>query len=170
MDEQYPAWYAARTRSRHEKKVAASLSGQRLHTYLPLRRTWSSRRDRKITIEVPALPGYLFIHCTLSPQTRALIKRSAGVLYLVESAGRPAAIPERQIHSLHAALAHANDVEHHPYPRLGGRVRVTRGPMEGVEGYLVRIHQSRPRLMIAVDYVNQALSIEIDADYLEAVD
>src|SRR5438067_414355 len=93
-------WYAVYTRSRQEKVVASYLARMEIPTYLPLRRTWSTRTDRKITIEVPALPGYLFIQCRLTGELRALIKRSTAVVHVVESAGRPAAIPESQIESL----------------------------------------------------------------------
>lgn len=160
-------WYAVYTRSRHEKQVAALLLRQDLDTYLPLRRAWSSRQDRKVTIEVPALPGYLFVRCTLYAETRALIKRSNGVIRLVENAGRPAVIPEAQIESLRIALAGSFNAEGHPYLKVGDRVRVTRGPMVGAEGYLVRVAENKHRLIIAVDYVNQALSVEIDARCVE---
>src|ERR687885_273552 len=99
------AWYAVYTRSRHEKQVGAFLERQHIETYVPLRRAWSSRRDRRATIEVPALPGYLFVRCTLYAETRALIKRASGVLRLVENGGRPAVIPDSQVESLRTALA-----------------------------------------------------------------
>jgi transcription termination/antitermination protein NusG len=164
------AWYAVYTRARHEKQVAALLERQHLETYLPLKRVWSSRRDRKVTIQLPALPGYLFVHCTLYAETRALIKRANGVLRLVENAGRPAAIPFAQIDSLRTALAAAFNAEGHPYLNVGDRVRVVRGPMVGVEGYLVRISENHHRLVLAVDYVNQALSVEIDAACVERME
>src|SRR4051794_34711254 len=161
------AWYAVYTRARHEKQVAALLERQRLETYLPLRRAWSTRRDRKLTIQLPALPGYLFVRCTLYAETRALIKRANGVLRLVENAGRPAAIPAEQIESLRVALETAFNAEGHPYLKVGDRVRVVRGPLVGAEGYLVRVAENRHRLVVAVDYVNQALSVEIDANCVE---
>jgi transcription antitermination factor NusG len=99
-----PRWYAVYTRCRHEKQVATFLARQEIETFVPLRRAWSQRTDRKQTIQVPALPGYLFVRCALYSETRALIKRASGVLRLVEAAGRPAVIPERQIESLRAAL------------------------------------------------------------------
>lgn len=160
-------WYALYTRSRHEKQVAEFLKRQSIETFLPLRRVWSSRQDRKVTIQVPALPGYLFVRCILYAETRAAIKRASGVLRLVENAGRPAAIPNRQIESLRTALAASFNAEGHPFLRVGDRVRVTRGPMVGAEGYLVRVAENRHRLVIAVDYVNQALSVEIDANCVE---
>lgn len=160
-------WYAVRTRSRHEKQVFAFLQRQRVETYLPLRRTWSARQDRKLTIEVPALPGYLFVRCVLYAETRALIKRASGVLHMIEHAGRPAVIPPRQLDSLRLALQQAFNAEGHPFLNVGDRVRVVRGPMAGAEGYLLRVAENRHRLVIAVDYVNQALSVEIDGDCVE---
>lgn len=162
-------WYAIYTRSRHEKQVAIFLERQHLETFLPLRRTWSTRQDRKLTIQIPALPGYLFVRCVLYAETRALIKRASGVLRLVENAGRPAVIPDSQIESLRAALANNFNTEGHPFLKVGDRVRVARGPMVGAEGYLVRVAENRHRLVIAVDYVNQALSVEIDGNCVEPV-
>ena len=162
-------WYAVYTRCRHEKQVASYLAKQDIETFVPLRRDWSRRTDRKLTIQVPALPGYLFVRCPLYAETRALIKRTSGVLRLVESAGRPAVIPERQIESLRTALATSFNAEGHPYLQIGDRVRVVRGPMIGAEGYLVRVAESRHRLVIAVDYVNQALSVDLDAECVELI-
>jgi transcription antitermination factor NusG len=164
-----PRWYAVYTRCRHEKQVASFLARQDIETFVPLQRAWSQRTDRKLTIQVPALPGYLFVRCALYAETRALIKRASGVLRVVEAAGRPAVIPERQIESLRAALATSFNAEGHPYLQIGDRVRVVRGPMLGAEGYLVRVAENRHRLVIAVDYVNQALSVEIDDDCVEPV-
>jgi transcriptional antiterminator NusG len=167
MSSEVPSWYALYTRSRHEKQVAEFLQRQRIETFLPLRRTWSTRTDRQVTIQLPALPGYLFVRCTLYAETRALIKRPSGVLRLVEHAGRPAAIPDEQIESLRTALAASFNAEGHPFLKVGDRVRVARGPMAGAEGFLVRVAENRHRLVIAVDYVNQALSVEIDAACVE---
>src|SRR5207249_1760602 len=108
-------WYAVQTRSRHEKQVAQMLQRIDLETYLPLLKTWSRRLDRKQKIEVPALPGYLFVRCALLPERRAAIKRALGVVGLVESCGRPCVIPPAQIDSLQVVLAHSFDASQHPY-------------------------------------------------------
>jgi hypothetical protein len=73
-------WYALYTRSRHEKRVEAVLRRLSLETYLPLRRAWSRGRDRRGTVELPALPGYLFVRCVLSGETRARLKKTAWVV------------------------------------------------------------------------------------------
>lgn len=162
------SWYAIYTKSRQEKQVAAYLSRMGVQTFVPLRKCWSIQTDRKLVLEVPALPGYLFVNCTLYAETRAAIKRATGVVTLVESAGRPAEIPHEQIDALRLLLERTFNAQGHPYLKTGQRVRVKRGPLEGLEGFLVRVDANRQRLVIAVDHVNQALSVELDGHYVEA--
>jgi transcriptional antiterminator NusG len=156
-------WYAVYSRSRHEKQVDKMLQRQSLQTYLPLRRTWSRRRDRRVTVELPALPGYLFVRCAFYGEVRAQIKKTPGVIRVVETAGRPCIIPESQIESLRTVLERSFEVEAHPYFNIGDRVQVARGPFIGTEGYLIRIAPGRHKLVVAVEFVNQAVAIEIDA-------
>src|SRR5438105_5006253 len=155
-------WYAVYTRSRHEKQVEAMLRRQSLETYLPLRRAWSRRRDRRVTVELPALPGYLFVRCTLYGEVRAQIKKTPGVIHVVENAGRPCVIPEREINSLRTVLEQSFDAAAHPCFNVGDRVEVVRGPLIGAQGQLVRVAAGRHKLVVAVEWVNQAVAVEID--------
>jgi transcriptional antiterminator NusG len=163
-------WYAVYTRSRHEKQVETMLRRQSLETYLPLQRTWSRRRDRRVTIELPALPGYLFVRCALYGEVRAQIKKTPGVIHLVESVGRPCIIPQVQIDSLRVVLARSFEAEAHPYFSVGDRVQVVRGPFIGAQGHLVRISEGRHKLVISVEFINQAVAVEVDAADVERCD
>jgi transcription antitermination factor NusG len=158
-----PNWYALYTRSRHEKQVEMMLRRQSLQTYLPLQRAWSRRRDRRVTVELPALPGYLFVRCTLYGEVRAQLKKTPGVLRLVENAGRPCVIPEDQLASLRLVLARSFEAELHPYFNVGDRVQVVRGPLMGAQGHLLRIAPGRHKLVVAVEWVNRAVAVEIDS-------
>lgn len=155
-------WYAVYSRSRHEKQVDMMLRRQSLETYLPLRRTWSRRRDRRVTVDLPALPGYLFVRCALYGEVRAQIKKTPGVIRVVENAGRPCVIPGAEIDSLRIVLERSFEADLHPYFNVGDRVQVARGPFVGAEGYLVRIAPGRHKLVVAVQFVNHAVAIEID--------
>jgi transcription antitermination factor NusG len=165
-----PRWYAVYTRSRHEKQVDLMLRRQSLETYLPLRRTWSRRRDRRVTVELPALPGYLFVRCVLYGEVRASLKKTPGVVRLVENAGQPCVIPEEEIESLRLVLARSFDVEAHPYLNVGDRVEVVRGPFVGARGLLVRVAPGRHKLVVAIEWINRAVAVEIDALDVERCD
>jgi transcription termination/antitermination protein NusG len=163
-------WYALYTRSRHEKQVDAMLRRMALESYLPLRRTWSRRQDRRVTVELPALPGYLFVRCALYGEVRAQIKKTPGVIHVVENAGRACVISEQEIQSLRTVLERSFDAETHPYFNVGDRVEVVRGPFVGAQGRLVRVATGRHKLVVAVEWVNQAVAVEIDAADVDRCD
>jgi transcriptional antiterminator NusG len=165
-----PNWFAVYTRSRHEKQVDLMLRRQALETYLPLRRVWSRRHDRRVTVELPALPGYLFVRCALYGEVRARLKKTPGVIRVVETGGWPCVIPESQIESLRVVLARSFDAEAHPCFNIGDRMRVVRGPFVGARGHLVRVAPGRHKLVVAVEFVNQAVAVEIDAADVERDD
>lgn len=161
-------WYALHVKSRHEKKIALMLGRMGYEAYLPLRHTRSRRRDRKVMVDLPALSGYLFVRCEMTPAERAEIKRTSGVR-LLETQGQPCVIPDIQIEWLQLALRLANDeVLAHVTFEKGDRVRVIHGPMEGMEGYLIRI-DGKERLVIALQNMTSAISIEIDAADIEKI-
>lgn len=157
-----PAWYAVYTRSRHEKSVDLMLRRQELETYLPLCRAWSRRQDRRVTVELPALPGYLFVRCALHGETRSQVKKTPGVIRVVENAGQPCIIPEDQIDSMRLVLTRSFEAELHPYFNIGDRVEVVRGPMVGARGRLVRVATGRHKLVVAIEAAHRAIAVEID--------
>jgi transcription antitermination factor NusG len=69
----------------------------------------------------------------------------------------------RQLHQLIAADAPLT-VEARLEP--GDRVRVRQGPLLGLEG-TVLVRRNRTRLLIAVDFLQQGASVEIDDFLLE---
>jgi transcription antitermination factor NusG len=165
-----PQWYAIYTRSRHEKQVDGMLRRMSLETYLPLRRSWSRRQDRRVTVDLPALPGYLFVRCALYGEVRAQIKKAPGVIRVVENAGRACVIQPEEIESLRLVLTRSLSAEQHPYFNVGDRVEVVRGPFIGAQGYLLRIAPGRHKLVVAVEFVNQAVAVEIDPNDVDRCD
>jgi transcription antitermination factor NusG len=165
-----PNWYAVYTRSRHEKSVDLMLRRQQLETYLPLRRAWSCRRDRRVTVDLPALPGYLFVRCALYGETRARVKKTPGVIRVVENAGHPCVIPETEIESMRVVLTRSYDAEAHPYFNVGDEVEVMRGPLVGARGRLVRVATGRHKLVVAIESVNRAIAVEIDPSDVDRVE
>ena len=51
--------------------------------------------------------------------------------------------------------------EPHPYLQIGKRVRVHRGPLEGLEGILVR-KQNKCRIVVSIDLIMRSIAAEVD--------
>ena len=74
----------------------------------------------------------------------------------------PAPIPAFELDAVRRLIE--SELAHDPCPLIheGAMVEVTHGPLKGVIGRLVR-KRDRARLVLAVDLIGQAVSVEVDA-------
>jgi transcription antitermination factor NusG len=155
-----PQWFAIWTRSRHEQAVREQLQRKHLEAFLPTITKWSRWKDRRKRIDWPLFPGYCFAR--FDPRERMPVLTCAGVVNIVSFEGEPAPIPEREIESIRLLVE--SDLAYDPCPliREGSMVEVVHGPLRGVVGRLVR-KSERARLVLSVDLIGQAVSVEVDA-------
>jgi len=158
-------WYAVYTSSNHEKKVAAHLSRRGIENFLPLYESLRKWSDRRVRLQLPLFPGYLFVHLAL--RDRVPVLETPGVIRLVGSGGKPAPLEAGQVERLREGLARVA-VEPYPYLSIGQRVRVVSGPLEGMEGMLLR-RKSGPRVVISVELIQRSFVADIDSDALEPI-
>jgi transcription antitermination factor NusG len=152
-------WYAAYTSANHERRVAKQLCVRRVEHFLP---TYSSVRrwkDRRVTLELPLFPGYVFVRLALRDRVQVL--QVPGVARLVGFNGLPTALPENEIKVLKAGLADKVRAEPHRYLTVGQRVRVKSGPLAGLQGILLR-RRNRTRLVVSVELIQRAMAVEVD--------
>jgi transcriptional antiterminator NusG len=164
-----PLWYAVHTRGRHEDAVSRRLAGRSFETFLPKLETWSRRRDRRQLIHLPLFPGYLFVKVSMDRYVWSEIVRTSGVVQVLGNAQGCVPVPEPQIESVRTLLADSLGLSPHPYLQVGRRVRVVAGPLAGCEGILIKKSDRRSRLIVAVDIIRQAVSVEMDAADVEPV-
>ena len=159
------AWYAVWTRSRHEQVVREQLLRKGLEAFLPTITRWSHWKDRKKQVDWPLFPGYCFVR--FNGVERLPVLKCTGVVNIVSFDGDIAQIPEREIESIRQLVE--SDLQFDPCPliREGMMVEVTHGPLKGVVGRLVR-KGSHARLVLSVDLIGQAVSVEVDASDVKA--
>jgi transcription antitermination factor NusG len=162
-----PYWYAIQTRSRHEKVVRDQLAAKSITHLLPLWRKRSIWKDRVKHIDVPLFSGYLFGYFAL--QDKVAVLETVGVARLVGISGKPMPIPEEQIAAVRTMMEHRLPCTPHPYLVEGMRVRIKCGLLAGTEGILVKRNQKH-RLVINVDIIYQAMTIEVDSAAIEPLE
>jgi transcription antitermination factor NusG len=59
-------------------------------------------------------------------------------------------------------------MEPHPFLRIGRRVRIRRGALEGAEGFLLR-KKERMRFILSVELLMRSVSVEVDAADVEPI-
>src|SRR5688500_5196018 len=154
------AWFAIWTRSRHEQVVREQLAGKGIEAFLPTIPKWSRWKDRKKKIDWPLFPGYCFAR--FDARDRLPILKCTGVVNIVSFNGEIAPIPEFEIEGIRRLVD--SDLQFDPCPliREGMMVEVIHGPLTGVVGRLLR-KGAHARLILAVDLIGQAVSVEVDA-------
>jgi transcriptional antiterminator NusG len=159
------AWYALWTRSRHEQMVREQLERKGYEAFLPTITRWSRWKDRKKKIDWPLFPGYCFAR--FDTYERLPILKCTGVVNIVSFDGDIAAIPDIEIDGIRRLVE--SDLQYDPCPliREGTMVEVVHGPLKGVVGRLLR-KGAHARLMLAVDLIGQAVSVEVDAADVKA--
>jgi transcription antitermination factor NusG len=65
-------WYVAHTSANHEKSVAEQLEYRSVEHFLPLSSSVRVWRDRRIELESPLCPGYIFVRLALCDRLRVL--------------------------------------------------------------------------------------------------
>lgn len=152
-------WYAVYTCAKHEKHVAKQFVGRGVEHFLPQYESVRRWKDRKVRLQQPLFPGYLFVHMALQERLRAL--QVPGVVRLVGFNGNPTPIPQEDIERIREFLGQGWKAEPHPYLQTGKRARVVRGPLMGMEGIVVR-RKNRNRLVLSFDLIQRSMAIEMD--------
>jgi transcription termination/antitermination protein NusG len=155
-----PAWFAVWTRSRHEQVVREQIQEKGIEAFLPTVTKWSRWKDRRKKVDWPLFPGYCFAR--FDPADRLSVLKCTGVVSIVSFNGDIAPIPDLEIDSLRKLVT--SELQYDPCPLIkeGTMVEVTHGPLKGVVGRLLR-KGAHARLILAVDLIGQAVSVEVDA-------
>jgi transcription termination/antitermination protein NusG len=118
-------------------------------------------------VELPLFSGYNFVRIGLSSPDRLRVLKAHGVIEFVGIHGAGTAIPESQIRDVRTLLESKVPFEEHPFPKVGERVRIRGGCLDGIEGVLAR-HNGDQSLMISLEPIQRSLSIRIQGYALEA--
>lgn len=153
-------WWALYTRHQHEKVVADVLTLKGFEVFLPEYTSVRRWKDRRTRLTLPLFPCYVFVRGRID--RRLQIISTPGIHMVLSHGDQIVTIPDSEICNIRSVVESYLDVEPHPFLRCGERVRVTHGPLTGVEGILIR-KKNLYRLVLSVSMLAQSVAVEIDA-------
>ena len=159
-----PQWYALYTRSHCEQLVYEQLTARGFSVFLPKLDVWSRRGGVRHRILMPMFPSYLFMHHIMDKIGFIDVSKARGLVRILgERWDRLSPVPESEINAIQRVLQAELPVAPHPYLREGQRVRITHGPLSGVEGILVQSKLSKGLLVLSIDLLRRSVAVEVDA-------
>lgn len=160
-----PKWYVLFVRSNQEKRVSQHLQDRAIEHFLPVFESVRQWKDRKVKLQCPLFPGYLFVRLPLTERLKVLVVPN--VVNLVGTRNVPSMISDEEIEWIRLGVEHGK-AEPHPYLNAGSRVLIKAGAMAGLEGTLLRL-QNSTRVLVGLDSISRAFAVEVDGDWLEPV-
>jgi len=154
-----PHWFAAYTCAQHEKRVAAESGMREVEHFLPLYSSVRRWKDRRVQLESPLFPGYVFVRLALRDRLRVL--QIPSVVRLVGFNSQPTALPDTEIEIMRSGLSQSLRAEPHPFLAVGRRVRITGGPFAGLEGVLKRKKNSL-RVVVSLSLIQRSVAVDVD--------
>lgn len=161
-----PRWYAAYTCAQHEKRVAAELGMREVEHFLPLYSSVRRWKDRRVTLELPLFPGYVFVRLALRDRLRVV--QIPSVVRLVGFNGLPTALPDEEMEILRTGICQSLRAEPHPFLTVGRRVRIVRGPFAGLEGVLKR-KKSGMRVVVSLELIQRSVAVDVEVADVQGV-
>lgn len=161
-------WYAVQTVARHEKRVATQFVEKQIVTFLPLVpqiRQWS---DRQKKIDMPLFSCYTFVHIIPSAENYVNVLRTPGVLGFVGIKGQGTPIRDEEIETLRTTMREKVPCHSHPFIKVGNRVRIVGGCLDGIEGILKR-HGADQSLIVSIELLQRSISIRVDGYRIEPI-
>lgn len=157
------AWVAFYTLARREKDLMRKLEAARIPFYAPMvKRRLHSAGGRVRSSYVPLFPGYVFCPVDDDQRRAALATNTVARWLPIPDSG--------MLVSDLRAIKRLIDTEKPLTPEAriepGQPVRVRSGPLRGMEGMVLK-RRGEERLLVAVRFLNQGASIELEDVDLE---
>jgi transcription antitermination factor NusG len=158
-------WFVIQTRYRFEIKVADHLRNKGIETFLPLLNETHRWSDRQKIVSVPLFSGYVFVRIQASAVSRTSVLHTEGVIGFVSVHGDVSPVPAGQIEDLRRLLNQKVPCALHAFLKVGQRVRIRGGCLNGLQGILARSTQKT--LVISIDCIQRSLAVSIEGYELE---
>ena len=164
----FDPWYVVHCKSGREIYAASILSNQLgLTIYLPEIETNLRRKMQRI----PYFSGYFFIQANLQRVGLSRINSSPGILKLLDFGDGPLVVPQILIETIREAVDKHSICCGLLYQKFspGDSVRVTSGPLEGVEAVFLESLTSGERVRVLLRFLGRLSKAQVDVNSLEKI-
>lgn len=156
-DDQDRRWWAVYTKARQEKALARQLFSYEVPFYLPLVNNERFVRGRRVRSHLPLFCGYMFLYGTEEERVRSLTTNRISRILPVKDQDRLFS----DLQQVQSVIESGAPLTIESRLEAGQKVRVKSGALAGLEGQVVQ-RRAGVRLLIAVTYLQQGVSVEID--------
>ena len=167
MKDSHKGWHVLYVKSRHEKKVYESLKKISIDSFLPMIKELRKRSDRKIIIDKPLFPSYVFVNINSSLDFYKGLAVNGASTY-IRFGMEYAKISEQEINKIRLLIGkeYITDIEVSPMlPKIGDLMEITYGPLSGLNCKVVK-NSNEHKIIVQIESLRQNITATIPSSYL----
>jgi len=157
-------WYLLQTKFKQEKKAAQELRQQNISVFLPLHKLEKTIRGNKVTKEEPLFSRYLFAWLDIENTNWSSVRSTRGISNVVAFGNGPIIVNQAIIN----ALKKIDLLPIEPYIKIGEKVRVVSGSLEGLSA-IYQTADGLSRSYILLEFMQQNQYLSIDNQLIEKI-
>lgn len=158
-------WYVLHVKPRCEKKLAEYCGARAVVCELPLREETKIYQRRKVTVQKPVFPGYVFVRFT--PEDKVVVLKSNVIVRILPVGNQDQLV--RELGQIRQALLVDPTLDACAAFQAGKRVSIRSGPFQGLEG-VVQSVKGKTKVVLNVDMIGRALAVEVGMELLDAAE
>ena len=159
-------WYCLKVKPRNEIKVNTIIQNKKIETYLPLVTTIKYYSDRKKKIQVPLIPGYLFVYGD-EEERKLAITMTPGAIHYLKFKGRYAEVKPEEIENIKIMLREPEKVKiEKDAIKKGDAVKIKSGIFSGLTGEIQEV-RGNFKLLVRIEEIGIAMSVEVNPADIE---
>ena len=164
-----PRWRVLWTHSNCEQLLREQLAAKGFEVFLPMAEAWSHRAGVRRLERLPVFRGYVFLRHAMDKAAYLQVYRARGLVRILgERWDRLDFVPDAEIEAIQRLTQSRVPLLPHPYLKDGQRVRITRGPLAHLEGFVVRVNPKKGLLVVSVNLLQRSVAVELDCTALAA--
>jgi transcription antitermination factor NusG len=163
FDPSCPHWFVLYVRANQEKKTALRLTNNGVEHFFACYRSVRQWKDRRVTLEMPLFPGYIFVHLPFVDRVKVL--SLPHVVDMVGGKNAPAIVSPEEIDCIKKGVEFGNATPHSALVE-GQPVVITSGVLCGMQGTLLR-NQNNTRVVVAINSIARSFAVDVDVSCLK---
>jgi len=158
VDAHFLPWFAVYVKYRHEKIAALALNSKGYEAFLP---TYVKVHKVSKQFELPLFPGYVF--CRLEASNILPVLTIPGVFSIIGTGRHPEPISEVDIEGIKRVVATGLTPCPWPYVSKGQELRVSSGPLRGIQGVVVDASNER-WLVLSIHLLQRSVAVKVERE------
>lgn len=160
-------WYVAQVMTGKEDGIRERIQSQGIKSIVPMKRMRELKQGRWHDVLRVIFPGYVFIMADMDAGTYYRVRPVPGVIKLLGDDKGPIPIRENEVNLILRLTQDGDPLGLSEVFVKGSKITVVSGPLQGLEGRIVKLDARRFRAKVDISFMGEPRSVELPVNVIK---